>query len=84
MDSYDKFLKDAGCWNIKYRDVKDADQQELNDYINILIYTWEYVNGIDVFTDMWLSTVQEYEYGCYHGSCVVNGTTYYFNIYNGD
>ena len=84
MDSYDKYLNDVSAWFIKYRDVKDADQKDLNDYINVLINDWEYVNGIDVFTDMWLSTVQPYEYGCYHGSHIVNGTKYYFNVYNGD
>lgn len=84
MDSYDKYLKDIDGYNIKYRDVKDADQNELNDYINVLIYTWEYVSGVHVFTDMWLTTVQEVEYGCYYGSHVVNGTKYYFNVYAGD
>jgi len=86
MDSYDKFLNDVGNYQINYRDVLKEDQKGVNDYINLNLFFEEYVNSVDVYRDMWLSTVKECKGSplCSFDSCVVNGNKYYIMIGSGD
>jgi len=86
MDSYDKFLNDIGSYDVVYRDVKVEDQKGVNDYINMILFFEEYVNSIEVYTDMWLSTVNECLYSpiCAYEACIVNGNKYYIIIGIGD
>ena len=86
MDSYDKFLIDMGKFPINYRDVKLEDQDGVNDYINLSLWNEEYINSIDVYTDIWLSLVKDCRESpcCSYDSCVVNGNKYYIMIGSGD